>query len=765
MKITGIKYIAPMLDNSGYAQAARGNILALHELGVPLTLAPISFEAARPDLGKYGRVINSLINKNIEYNVVLIHTTPEFWEKNREEGKFNVGYTIWETTKLHPSWPKYINSGVDLCLVGCEWNRGVFTDSGVKVPIGVVPHGININEFNGVRPFQVSGVDKDTFMFYSIFQFTERKHPTALIKAFWHAFQNHENVALVMKTYRSDYSEPEKEAIRITISRLKKVTPMDNYPPIYLIPNMLSNDEILGLHARGDCYVSLDRGEGFGLSPFTAGAIGNPIIVTNFGGSTEYAKSDNSYLVNFVLTPVSGMPWSGSPTISIGCVDRYKKIKDVCEGDLVFNKNGNIRKVIKVGDRPMLSDEKMHSIMHYSMPTAIEVTNKHKLYVSRDNNIVLSEAKDITPEDYLVVPRPSLFSDEISIDMLDYAVDDSWVEDSGRIVYARDVEKSSGIYKNISLSEDLFYLIGLYLAEGCVYSSNNRVSFSFNSNEIDTLALRCKECITSVFGLSEDHFYERQYENRKGYELIVGNTLIGRFFKEEFGSGAHDKFVPYRWRLNKNDGYRRHLLFGYWDGDGHIRKRGFRGGKNLQSPECIAETASEDLFLSIRDVLISLNIIPAVRKSIRKDGRVSYIISVSDPEFDSLFGIKANRRISYLHRIKKDTYFLVRVKSNEIIEDYSGPVYSMSVEVDDDEDIVNGGSYILNGIASSNSPWYRGDQLWAEPDVKHGADLMKHVFENQEEAKSRGQKIKTFISENFSWRKIGEKIIENIERL
>jgi glycosyltransferase involved in cell wall biosynthesis len=139
---------------------------------------------------------------------------------------------------------------------------------------------------------------------------TERKHPLALIKAYWYAFQNKENVALVLKTYRSDYSDGEKNAIRTTIKRLKQVTPMVNYPPIYLIPNMLTNDEIYGLHTRGDCYVSLDRGEGFGLSPFTAGAYGKPIIVTGFGGSTEYAKEDNSYLVNYTLTPVFGMPWS-----------------------------------------------------------------------------------------------------------------------------------------------------------------------------------------------------------------------------------------------------------------------------------------------------------------------------------------------------------------------------------------------------------------------------------------------------------------------
>jgi len=67
---------------------------------------------------------------------------------------------------------------------------------------------------------------------------------------------------------------------------------------------------MLGLHARGDCYVSFDRGEGFGLSPFTAGACGNPVIVTNYGGSKEYAKEHTSYLIDRSLTAVFGMPFS-----------------------------------------------------------------------------------------------------------------------------------------------------------------------------------------------------------------------------------------------------------------------------------------------------------------------------------------------------------------------------------------------------------------------------------------------------------------------
>lgn len=310
MKIKGIKYVGPIFDGSGYAQACRGNILALYNLGIPLTLHPITFEEARPNLGKDGKILKELVEKEIDYNIVFIHTTPEFWSKFREEGKTNVGYTVWETTKLHPDWKEYINNSVEKVLVGCGWNVDVFKDSEINVPIGVVPHGINADEFNDIAPYDVGGISKDTHVFYSIFQWVERKHPVALIKSYWYAFQNKEDVALVLKVYRSNYAEQEKTAIRDTVKRIKSGMPMENYAKIYLILEMLSQEEMLGLHARGDCYISLDRGEGFGLSPFAAGTAGNPIIVTGFGGTTEYAKEHNSYLVNYFLTPVFGMNWS-----------------------------------------------------------------------------------------------------------------------------------------------------------------------------------------------------------------------------------------------------------------------------------------------------------------------------------------------------------------------------------------------------------------------------------------------------------------------
>lgn len=309
MEIKGIKYIAPLFDASGYAQASRGYVLALHKLGVPITIDPISFESNAVELGEDGGILYELQDKKIDYNIVITHLTPEFWARYYEEDKFNIGYTVWETDKLHPDWPGWINK-YDAVFTCSSWNKEVFKNSGVVKPTFSIPHGIDLGECEGVTPYKISGIKEGAFKFYSVFQFTERKHPAALIKSYWHAFQNNENVALILKTYRGNFSDTEKESVRNTIKRLKAVTPMDHYPPIYLVLNMLSREELLGLHKNGDCYISTDRGEGFGLGGLEAGAFAKPIIVTGIGGVLEYAKPDNSYLINYTLTPVSGMPWS-----------------------------------------------------------------------------------------------------------------------------------------------------------------------------------------------------------------------------------------------------------------------------------------------------------------------------------------------------------------------------------------------------------------------------------------------------------------------
>ncbi len=72
-------------------------------------------------------------------------------------------------------------------------------------------------------------------------------------------------------------------------------------PDIELSTRHLDRAGIDGLHARGDCFVSLSRGEGWGLGAFDAAAAANPVVVTRWGGSLDFLPPGYPYGVEFDL--------------------------------------------------------------------------------------------------------------------------------------------------------------------------------------------------------------------------------------------------------------------------------------------------------------------------------------------------------------------------------------------------------------------------------------------------------------------------------
>jgi len=103
---------------------------------------------------------------------------------------------------------------------------------------------------------------------------------------------------------------------RTAAQAVRRITRRYRRPPrIRLITDVQSESEIRRLHARGDCYVSLCRCEGWGLGAFDAAAHGNPVVMTGFGGQLDYLDRDLAYLVGYELVPVINprAPLSYSP--------------------------------------------------------------------------------------------------------------------------------------------------------------------------------------------------------------------------------------------------------------------------------------------------------------------------------------------------------------------------------------------------------------------------------------------------------------------
>lgn len=308
--MAGVKYIGPVFDGSGYAEAARNYVLSIHRKGYPITLAPITFEKTRPELGKEGEILRSLINNNVDYDKIITHSTPDLWGHYTkfEQNKYMIGYTVWETSNIHPTWTMACNRANEV-WVPCDWNMEVFRNSGVKVPLHKIPHAIDVPDLNTVPEFNLEGISEDDFVFYSIFQWQERKNPYGLLAAYTSAFTNVDDVVLVLKTYRHDHAG-DKDSIKQLVMEYKKYMTLDHFPKMYLIVENMSSENILALHRRGDCFTLLQRSEGWGLPHFEAASMGNPVITPAYGGQTDFLKEDNSYLIDYQLTPVTGMPWS-----------------------------------------------------------------------------------------------------------------------------------------------------------------------------------------------------------------------------------------------------------------------------------------------------------------------------------------------------------------------------------------------------------------------------------------------------------------------
>ena len=334
--MNGLKYVA-WGDNTGYAIAAKSYMRALIDGGINMTWAPMmpgstGYEADVAHVGAcHG--LETVCNRDIEYDTVLIHTVPEYYPewiaKERRLGRRILGYTVWELERLPDHWPAILNQ-LDGVIVPCRWNVDVFRNSGVTVPIHLVPHLSQFERTDIVVPADKAALkgrlgkfaeENDRFVFYTIGFWSHRKAPYLALEAYWNAFNANDRVLMVVKTCAKDITQWQrhwKNAFRLRHpSPTQTVRAMaERYPghaPVVIIADEeLSDSQMLALHEMGDCFVSLTRTEGWGLGAFEAARLGKPIVMTGYGGQLDYLDAELSYLVDYQMVPVHEPTWSAS---------------------------------------------------------------------------------------------------------------------------------------------------------------------------------------------------------------------------------------------------------------------------------------------------------------------------------------------------------------------------------------------------------------------------------------------------------------------
>ena len=138
----------------------------------------------------------------------------------------------------------------------------------------------------------------DGFRFLFMFDFfstIQRKNPVGLIEAFRAAFEPGEGPQLVIKTINGRHRFEALEEVRWAAR---------GRPDVHVIDRSLSARERDALLVQCDCYVSLHRSEGLGLTLAECMALGKPVIGTDFSGTTDFLNEENGYPVPHGMTRV-----------------------------------------------------------------------------------------------------------------------------------------------------------------------------------------------------------------------------------------------------------------------------------------------------------------------------------------------------------------------------------------------------------------------------------------------------------------------------
>lgn len=302
-----VAYLGPLKDYSGYGEANRHAAAALDAAGVNVQAQLVSYTSEGSEFGAIGKTVERLLANDIDYRIKILHTTPDQYRKHMEAGKYHIGHFFWETDRV----PEDFAAGLQLMdeiWTGSKANRDALLCTGVDKPVYIYPQAFDTDR---EWPPAYKIPEFEGFVFYSIFEWTDRKNPEGLLQAFWEEFEGRDDVCLLLKTYFNNFTAQNKRKIRRAIEGLKARSGVKHFPPVFLYLDLMDRRQIERFHVTGDCYVTPHRGEGWGIPIVEAMAAGKPVITTSYGGVAEYLTDTvNAMKLPYELVPLRGMSHS-----------------------------------------------------------------------------------------------------------------------------------------------------------------------------------------------------------------------------------------------------------------------------------------------------------------------------------------------------------------------------------------------------------------------------------------------------------------------
>ena len=292
----GVNLAGYLGSELGVGEAARQVLSALETAGV--TAVPIDVPV---DAAELPRAISGLSESDApcDFSLVCVNAdmlpavaaaaSPELLERRRSAGLW-----FWEIEEFPERWQDSFDH------VDEVWAASDFVADSIRAVAPIPVRTIRVPVLP-IAPADVSRAElgmPEGFCFLYIFDFRSvfrRKNPLAAIEAFRRAFRPGEGASLVIKTIGGE-SAP-RDAATLTKAAA-------SHPDVHLIDGVVGAAEKNAMLAACDCYVSLHRSEGLGLTIAEAMYFGKPAIATNYSGNLDFMSEDNSYPVRFNLAPI-----------------------------------------------------------------------------------------------------------------------------------------------------------------------------------------------------------------------------------------------------------------------------------------------------------------------------------------------------------------------------------------------------------------------------------------------------------------------------
>lgn len=293
----GVNIIGYFEGQYGLGETARQIVSALEKASIPFELISADFAKVNARTEKYTHTfvkegkypINIFCIDLLDITTFIRKKGFKFFRKPH-----NILLFFWEADIIPQKRVEWINCFDEVWVVSPYLEQ--ILQPVVKVPVHRIAHPVQLNE-QGVPDKRSFGL-KEQFTFLYCFDFCsdfQRKNPLAIVESFQAAFDQRDDVQLVIKSQNGHLFPSILHPICEKLQRDRRIQWIDE---------SMTHRRRYDLMNACDCYISLHRSEGFGLTMAEAMCMEKPVIATGYSGNLAFMTKENSYLCDYSMVKV-----------------------------------------------------------------------------------------------------------------------------------------------------------------------------------------------------------------------------------------------------------------------------------------------------------------------------------------------------------------------------------------------------------------------------------------------------------------------------